>query len=241
MTDDPNGSDLHRLTGAYALDALPDTERGRFERHLQGCAACADEAAGFRETAARLALAAARRPPAHLRGRVMAEIARTRQSPPPLARRLPSPRAGGLTWLAAAACLVLVLAGVGAAWRLQRSADREQSLNRQVAAVMGAPDAHTSTVRTPDAATVTVVSSRSLGKAVVTTSRLRRLPPARTYQMWWLGSAAPRSAGTMNPSEPERPAVFSGLGDARRIGVTIEPAGGSARPSGAPILTLGVG
>ncbi|WP_149261828.1 anti-sigma factor domain-containing protein [Actinomadura sp. K4S16] len=241
MTRDPHDHDTHRLAGAYALDALSGTERRRFERHLPGCAACADEAAGFRETATRLALAAARRPPDELRGRVMAEIARTRQSPPPLARRLPSPRAGGLIWLAAAACLVLALVGAGAAWRIQRSAESEQSLNRQVAAVMSAPDAHTSTVRTPDAATVTVVSSRSLGKAVVTTDRMPPLPSAKTYQMWWLGRAAPRSAGTMNPSESDRPVVASGLGDARRIGVTIEPAGGSLRPSGAPILTLGVG
>ncbi|MES9609893.1 anti-sigma factor [Actinomadura sp. NPDC000929] len=234
--------DTHRLAGAYALDALTDTERRRFERHLRGCAACADEAAGFRETAARLALAAARRPPDELRGRVMAEIARTRQSPP-LARRLPSPRARGPVWLAAAACLVLVLAlaGAGAAWRVQRSAEREQSLNRQVAAVMSAPDARTSTVRTPAAATVTVVSSRSLGKAVVTTNRMPPLPSARTYQMWWLGPAAPRSAGTMNPAESDRPVIATGLGGARRIGVTVEPAGGSARPSGAPILTLAVG
>ncbi|WP_339156421.1 anti-sigma factor [Actinomadura luteofluorescens] len=240
MTHDLHEHDTHRLAGAYALDALTETERRRFERHLPGCPACADEAAGFRETATRLALAAARRPPDELRGRVMAEIARTRQSPP-LARRLPSARTRGLAWLAAAACLVLAMAGAGAAWRLQRSAEHEQSLNRQVAAVMSAPDAHTSTVRTPDAATVTVVSSRSLGRAVVTTSRMPRLPSARTYQLWWLGPAAPRSAGTMNPSGKDRPLIASGLGDARRIGVTVEPAGGSSRPSGAPILTLGVG
>ncbi|TMR02245.1 zf-HC2 domain-containing protein, partial [Actinomadura soli] len=73
MTHDP-----HDLAGPYVLDALGDTERRRFERHLSGCAACADEAAGLRETATRLALAAARRPPDRLRGRVMAEIARTR-------------------------------------------------------------------------------------------------------------------------------------------------------------------
>lgn len=240
MTHDPNEHDTHRFAGAYALDALSDVERRRFERHLPACAACADEAAGFRETATRLGLAAALRPPDELRGRVMAEIARTRQSPPPLGRRLPSPRAGALAWLAVAACLVLALAGVGAAWRLQRSAEHEQELARQVAAVMSAPDARTSTVRTPDAAVVTVVSSRSLGKAVVTASGMPRLPSARTYQMWWLGPAAPRSAGTMNPSKGG-PAVAAGLGGARRIGVTIEPAGGSPRPSGAPILTLAVG
>src|SRR6476469_8677756 len=141
MTHDP-----HDLAGPYALDALSDTERRRFERHLSGCAACADEAAGLRETTARLALAASRRPPDGLRGRVMAEIARTRQTPPPLKRRLPSPRTGGLSW-PAAACLVLALVGGGAALHFNRAADRAQALNRQITAIMTAPDAHTSTSR----------------------------------------------------------------------------------------------
>ncbi|MER6816355.1 anti-sigma factor [Spirillospora sp. NPDC000708] len=230
--------DQHDLAGPYALDALTDTERRRFERHLSSCTACAEEAAGLRETTTRLALAAAHRPPAELRGRVMAEIARTRQSPPPLTRRLPSPRTGALPWLAAAACLVLALLGGGAAWRFQRSADHAQALNRQVSAVMTASDAHTSTTRSPAGATVTVVSSRSLGKAVVTASRLPHLPSARTYQMWWLGPTAPRSAGTLDLSGKTRPIVTAGLGEAQRFGVTVEPAGGSPQPTSAPIITL---
>ncbi|MFI0411688.1 anti-sigma factor domain-containing protein [Actinomadura sp. 3N508] len=236
MTRDP-----HDLAGPYVLDALADTERRRFERHLPGCTACAEEAAGLRETTARLALAAAQRPPDRLRGRVMAEIARTRQSPPPLARRLPSARARGLSRLAAAACLVLALTGGGVTWHLHRSADQALTLNRQVTAVMTAPDAHTSTARVQGAGAVTVVSSRSLGKAVVTTARLAPLPPARAYQMWWLGPAAPRSAGTLDPAGTPRPVVADGLGDARRFGVTIEPAGGSSRPTGPPFLTLDLG
>ncbi|MGW4275741.1 RskA family anti-sigma factor, partial [Streptomyces seoulensis] len=49
--------DLHSMTGAYALHALPDDERAAFERHLAGCASCAQEVAEFAATAARLALA----------------------------------------------------------------------------------------------------------------------------------------------------------------------------------------
>ncbi|TDD38212.1 hypothetical protein E1287_06490 [Actinomadura sp. KC06] len=236
MTHDP-----HDLAGPYVLDALGDTERRRFERHLPGCTACAEETAGLRETTVRLALAAARRPPDRLRERVMAEIARTRQSPPPLARRLPSPRTRGLSRIAAAACLVLALIGGGTTWHYHRSADQERALNRQVTAVMTAPDAHTSTARAQGAATVTVVSSRSLGKAVVTTARLQHLPPAKTYQMWWLGPTAPRSAGTLDPSGRQRPVITVGLGNAQRFGVTIEPAGGSPQPTSPPLLTVALG
>ena len=57
-------SDLHTLAGVYALDAL-DTgaELARFERHLSRCQSCTTEVRGFRETAARLGMAATLPPP----------------------------------------------------------------------------------------------------------------------------------------------------------------------------------
>ena len=44
-------SDLHKLTGAYAVDALDDLERARFEQHLDECDDCRFEVAELRETA----------------------------------------------------------------------------------------------------------------------------------------------------------------------------------------------
>ena len=35
--------DIHALSGAYAVDALDDVERARFERHLANCEACRAE------------------------------------------------------------------------------------------------------------------------------------------------------------------------------------------------------
>ena len=67
VRDDP-----HVLTGSYALDALAEPERRSFERHLAHCASCQAEVRGLRETAARLALAKALRPPPRLRARVLA-------------------------------------------------------------------------------------------------------------------------------------------------------------------------
>ncbi|MET7439499.1 zf-HC2 domain-containing protein, partial [Streptomyces sp. NPDC005568] len=49
--------DLHTLTGAYALHALSEDERGAFERHAADCEACTEEVRELTETAARLALA----------------------------------------------------------------------------------------------------------------------------------------------------------------------------------------
>jgi anti-sigma factor RsiW len=79
--------EAHVLTGGYALDALGRHEREAFERHLPHCGPCEAEVRGLRETAARLALARARRPPAGLEQRVLAASYRIRQLPPLPSRR----------------------------------------------------------------------------------------------------------------------------------------------------------
>ena len=63
-------SDVHKLTGAYALDAVDDIERARFEQHLATCEDCRAEVAEMRETAALLAESTAVEPPASLRASV---------------------------------------------------------------------------------------------------------------------------------------------------------------------------
>ena len=51
-------SDPHDLLAAYALDALDDDERERFERHLADCEDCSEQLALLREPVAALAYAA---------------------------------------------------------------------------------------------------------------------------------------------------------------------------------------
>src|SRR5581483_2564629 len=64
--------DVHELTAAYALDALDDDDRARFEAHLPQCERCRSELAGLAETAGALALAAPpAAPPEALRARIL--------------------------------------------------------------------------------------------------------------------------------------------------------------------------
>lgn len=229
---------LHTLAAGYALDALTDVERRRFETHLIDCDTCADEVRGMRETVTRLGTAAAQEPPEALRERVLAQAARTRQVPPRVARAA-SPRARRLGWMLSAACLVpAVVLGV-AAVREQRTRERVDRLNHEIAAVMAAPDARTITAPVRPGGSGTVVASRSLGKAVVVMSGLPSLPSAKTYELWLMGPRPPRPAGTMRPpaTGTPGPVLASGLGDATQIGITIEPAAGSPRPTTPPIFT----
>ena len=48
-------SDIHALSGAYAVDALDDDERELFEQHLAVCPECRAEVRSFGETAALIA------------------------------------------------------------------------------------------------------------------------------------------------------------------------------------------
>ena len=75
-------SDIHALSGAYAVDALDDAERAQFEQHLAVCADCRAEVASLRETAACSPRPRPTSPPPSLRDRVLADIATVRPLPP---------------------------------------------------------------------------------------------------------------------------------------------------------------
>src|ERR1700726_878183 len=78
----PGGGDPHTLAGAYAMDAVAERDRARFERHLAGCESCRQEIRGLREGTAALGPRAACPPPAALRGAALRAAAQTRQLPP---------------------------------------------------------------------------------------------------------------------------------------------------------------
>ena len=113
--------DIHTLTGAYALDALPEAERAQFEEHLEDCDACAQEVRELQATAADLGHLLYEPPPAALRERVLAEIDETRQEAPipavsdevlPLRPRRAPPRSAWMLSSAAAVVAVVVAAGL---------------------------------------------------------------------------------------------------------------------------------
>ncbi len=71
--------DLHSLTGAYALHALPDDERTAFERHLAHCGTCEQETLELASAAARLGLATTVTPGPELKDRVLRRITTVRR------------------------------------------------------------------------------------------------------------------------------------------------------------------
>ncbi|RSM43633.1 hypothetical protein DMA12_18790 [Amycolatopsis balhimycina DSM 5908] len=220
-------AELHTLTGAYALDAVSDADRAEFERHLVECAACRQEVAELRATGARLALAAAVDPPPRLKPAVLAAVVRTRQLPPRVPVVLDDP-ARARTWQlrvslfgAAAAAVVAVVLGLGTASGPPAPVDP----------VLSAPDA--SAIQGTGQGRATLVVSRSRNQAVLLASGLPALDAAHVYQVWFIGSGGARSAGLMQPESPDRmrPMLADLPPGADRIGITVEPAGGSPGPT----------
>ncbi|GIH80993.1 anti-sigma factor [Planobispora longispora] len=242
------GFDPHTLAGAYVLDAVDDElERRRFERHLDGCPECAQEVVTLTETAARLGRAVAAEPPPGLRERVMAEIDQVRQLPP----AVPAPGGGRFRprvsgWrprlsavivaAATAAVAVLGLTTVQARQELEEARHAE----RRIAAVLTAADARTFTAPAVEGGRGRVVVSRSQGRMVFWASGLADLPDDRVYQLWQLAPGKISSAGLLSPDATGATLpVISVTGEGvAQVGVTVEPAGGSAQPTTTPLLLV---
>jgi len=237
--------DLHSLAGAYALDALADPERSRFEEHLATCDACAQEVRGLRETASHLGAAVATAAPPRLRAETLARIGEVRQLPPAVvdldfARERRSRGRSRFAFSLAAACLIVALVSGVFAIRQQRELDRTRAANVAVANVLSSPDARTVSGAAQGGGTATVVVSRSSGRIVFASSGLKPLPRSRTYELWLMTPQSARRAGLVRPGADgrTRPVVAGALGDAQQVGVTVEPAAGSPQPTSTPILVL---
>jgi anti-sigma factor RsiW len=236
-------SDIHGLSGAYALDAVDDLERVAFERHLHECDTCALEVRELRETVARLADTAAVDAPAALRTSVLEAVARTPQLRPGRADRNPAAARGRWRRFAAVSVAAGVIAAgvsVGTYAVAHRSVDdarRDAVVAQQRAAqierVLAAPDVRVVSVRGRDGGTVNVAVARSLDSAVAVLSALPDPGRGRIYQLWMVpagGAAQARSVGTLPVGRTAAAQVLT-VGDALHFGVSIEPEGGSLRPT----------
>ncbi len=235
----------HTLAGAYALDALADTDRAQFERHLARCEHCTLEISEFREAVARLAAAAAAEPPPGLTGRALAAAARTRQLPPATREDAapwpaPRPRVPRLALAVAAAAVVAAgLLGVAdrtAAHRL----DEQQLRGHAIAAVVTARDATMLSARVTTGGTATIIMSRRDRTLVFAAAGLRALPSSKCYELWLMGPGGDRPAGMLPDPRQDMtgPVIASGLTAGDRLGLTIEPAGGARHPGTTVILVI---
>jgi Anti-sigma-K factor rskA, C-terminal len=237
--------DMHSLSGAYALDALEGgAERDRFIRHMSRCQTCASEVRGFHEVATAMAFAAAAEPPPELRARVLAAAARTRQLPPEVRTHArPRRTRSWVPWLsgvvATASIVVAVLFGFAQA-HTQQQLNQAQAENEAISLLLSSPQVTLLSRSTTKGGVATVVLAAARHQLVVVTNGLPALPAGKVYQLWLIGKTRIVSAGLLPAETSGRtaPVLASGVVNGDALGLTVEPAPGSAQPTTKPILAL---
>ncbi|WP_327739132.1 anti-sigma factor [Streptomyces nojiriensis] len=242
-----HASDIHVLAAPYALDALDPAERAEFDAHLAGCEGCRQDVADFLATAARLAASAAQDPPAAMKQRTMTAADHVRQLPPHLPATSPVAVRGVLRRralpVALAAGLVAAASFAGlAVWQNQENRQLEQRARQveqrldAVSGVLAAPDARTAHGRADNGAFATVVASDRQNKAVFSATGLPAPASGKTYQLWLAHDGTMRPAGFVD--QDGTVLIDGDTADADAVGLTLEPAGGSAQPTTTPVLLM---
>jgi len=237
---------------AYAIGALDAEDALALEAHLDACDDCSALLDRALDTAASLALSA----PlvaggGALRARVLASAAVLSGAPP---KRVSSPR----WWGAAAAALILLSAGaVGWSGYLQKRVNDLEHDNNRVQASAAAQDELVDIALQPDVARWSMNGTgptpwasggylwspgREVGALVA--SGLPPLADGQEYQMWIVYKDRWVSGGTfsVDASGHGRLVVRPDEGDTADSSaplwfcVTVEPAGGSAKHTGAMVL-----
>jgi hypothetical protein len=258
----------HLLSGAYAVNALDsDAEREAFEQHLASCPDCDREVRQMLAIAARLGMATSAPPPAELRERVMAALTATGQlsadqasgpdpsaapgklvgpaSVPGTATRKPGrhgrSRRYGPAWVVgfgvAFVAVILLAVSLG---KSQSELHQAQAQNRAIAAILAAPDARVISRTTTAGGITTVVVSASRRELIVSTAGLPALPGGKVYELWLLGPPRIRPAGllALGPGGQSGPVLATALHLGDSLGLTVEPAGGTAKPTTTPIVVI---
>ncbi|MBC5806626.1 MAG: hypothetical protein DLM53_04705 [Candidatus Eremiobacter antarcticus] len=223
------------LASLYAIEALEQggDEWRLIRAHLPECAICQNEYQVARAGASALALSAAEAPPAALRARVLAALpARTAPSNVVLLRR---------RLFVALATAAAILVGVGAYLSTPTT-------TTPIAAAP-TPAASNATILTWTAACAPKLGSRCHAKGTISASPsksmtfamhgLGPLPRGKTYQTWVIApGASPTPEPTFLPDSRGEGSVVIPVAPRKGliVAVTVEPAGGSRKPTTTPFL-----
>ena len=244
--------DLHSLSGAYALDALEHGGRARpVHPPPEPLPVVRRRGTRLPRGGHRDGLRRRGRPSRlpGLRDRVLAAAARTRQVPPEVAggsharpRRTRS-RVPWVPWLsgvvATASIVVAVLFGLAQA-HTQDELNQVRAENRAISLLLSSPQVTLLSKSTAKGGVATVVLSAARHQLAVVTNGLPALPPGKVYQLWLIGKTKTTSAGLLPPAKAGQtpPVLAAGVVKGDTLGLTVEPAAGSAQPTTKPILAL---
>jgi anti-sigma-K factor RskA len=234
-----NHGEMRILVASYVIGAVPPEEAARIRSHILTCDECMAEAESLAATTSNLALAVSPETvPEGFADRVLARVAEPEaaaETQPRAARRW-SPTA-----VLSVAALLVVIAVIAAGWFDARS---DLARNERVVDVVLDSKGGINLAGSGDA--VGKVVSSEEGGSVFVAQGLDAAPEDHTYQLWLMkGSCADPTAPTCQihgGGTFDSEAGISVLRTSRalkgyaRAAVTIEPDGGSPKPTTEPVL-----
>jgi anti-sigma-K factor RskA len=238
--NDREHDDILELLPLYILDGLEPAEHDRVAAHLAGCPSCQAEAGRL---AALVSTMAASVPPQtpdpSLRARVLQHATSRALGRVPMPAAPPrARRASPSVWLARATTVLalgLIVWNVMLTMQLQ-NLGRQISRSQAAIALMSAPD--TTEIALAGQGNFSTANGKAYidpqsSRVVLVVQHLQPLAPEKTYQAWIITDSGPKSAGTFRVSEA---GMWLGWLDAPyavggKIGVSLEPTGGSPQPT----------
>ena len=141
-----------------------------------------------------------------------------------------------------AAAAIAIATGIAVSTHYaDQQAQRSQRQARTVADVLSAPDAVMRTAPVSTGGMAIIVTSRREHMAVFIAHGLPALPRARSYELWLMGPRGERPAGMLavRAKGMAGPALLTPMSAGDMVGLTVEPASGSLRPTSAPVVLIG--
>jgi AhpD family alkylhydroperoxidase len=250
------------LLAVFALDAVDSDEQELIEVHLAECPRCRAELDAHRDVAAALGNSVEQLPEGLWSSIASRLPPRPAEEPPPMPAlvregsalqertaptfRTPSPaprrasrgsrgsrgRLFSLASLAVAAAAVAAVLGVN----LVHANDHISSLQNS------SPASATAALRVPGHKVVDAESARHVelarfvvvpsGQGYLLTSDLPTLSSAKTYQLWGIIRGQAISLGLLGQDPHDAAFTWGGSAEPSKLGITVEPAGGSVVPTG---------
>lgn len=223
---------VHELSAAYALHALDERERARYEEHLAICERCREDVASFSETAAALAyLPEPTDPPPALRDRILDTARSERPNVVPLQARRRAP----MQLLAAATAVAASLAigfGVWANSLHNELGNKNDQIESAQTILEMAADPATQRIALAGAdGTLMVTDDR---RAALVVNELKAAPDGKTYEAWVIADGKPKRAGLFRGGADNALALQRPVPRGAAVAVTVERSGGVDAPTRAP-------
>jgi anti-sigma-K factor RskA len=262
MTDARHDA-LHPLLADYVLGEVDATQRREIDAHVASCAVCSAELRDLEQAFHSIGIAETpEQPPAALRARVLADLARDANAPP-AAQPDRTRWTPGFGWFAAAAAVAMVFASLlvlammrntQLAEALSRADATHEEFVKELDANEAQADLAVSILTAGDLRRIDLAPGDTrgpLGRAYFSPTRgllivadeLPEPPAGRVYQVWLIGSRTngPVSAGLLTHPRTGRgmlivPTPPADTGGTITVAITDEPAGGLASPTGAKHL-----